>query len=325
LSDVGRKGVPLAAMVLFALVVFSACGAQGMPPVPPGRERIQVRSSLDGTMQDSYLTVPSSRGPGGAPRPMAVALHSWSNDLESRFPEIESEAEERNWLLLVPNFRGRNDHPEACGSPLAQQDILDAVSWVRSHHAVDENRIYVLGASGGGFMTLLMAARHPQVWAAASAWVAISDLRAWYDEHRNDHYAAMMRGCFEGAPSDSEQLATVYRERSPLTHLRPDLGIPIDLWAGSQDQIVSPRHTLLAFRALAPQALSAIDVAKVLSPDGMLTNQVDGDTASDRLVGRRIILQRTTEAARLTLFDGGHEWFARAAVDWLARHRRPSP
>jgi poly(3-hydroxybutyrate) depolymerase len=315
------RAVRLRAIVLVAQVVFSACGAQGTPPLPPGRERIQVRNTLDGTLQDSYLVVPSHVR-STAPRAMAVLLHSWSSDLELRSPDMEAEAETRDWLLLVPNFRGRNDHPEACGSPLAQQDILDAVSWVRTHYAVDEKRIYVLGASGGGFMTMLMAARHPQTWAAASASVGISDLRAWYDEHRDDNYAAMMRGCFGGGPSDSDRLAEVYRERSPLTYLRPDLGIPIDLWAGRRDQTVSARHTLLAFHALAPASLSETEIGNVLSPDGGHTSEVAVETANDHLVDRTIVLRRTTESARLTVFDGGHEWFPKAAVAWLALHRR---
>ena len=58
-------------------------------------------------------------------------------------------------------------------------------------------------------MTMLMAARYPQTWAAASAWVGISDLHAWYDEHRNENYGAMMRACFGGTPSESDQLGGI--------------------------------------------------------------------------------------------------------------------
>ncbi|MBA3638463.1 MAG: prolyl oligopeptidase family serine peptidase [Acidobacteria bacterium] len=224
-----------------------AVQTQELPPLPQGRQRIQVTSSLDGSLQDSYLIVPASRSSGAARRPLAVLLHTWSNDLEQRQPEVEAEAEARNWLLLAPNFRGRSDHPEACGSRFAQQDILDAVAWVRSHYAVDEQRVYVLGLSGGGFMTMLMAARYPQSWAAASAWVGISDLRAWYDEHEADDYGKMMRACLGGSPKDSDEIATTYRERSPLTYLRAGLDVPFDLAAGKDDPTVSVRHTLQAF------------------------------------------------------------------------------
>jgi poly(3-hydroxybutyrate) depolymerase len=304
-------------------VVSGVSSTQNVPPVPPGRLRIQVRSTSDGTLQDSYLVVPSSRGNTNARRPLAVLLHTWSNDLEQRQPEVEAEAEARDWLLLIPNFRGRNDHPEACASQLAQQDVLDAVAWVRARYAVDEKRVYLLGLSGGGFMTMLMVARYPQTWAAASAWVGISDVRAWYDEHPDDNYGAMMRACFGGTPSESEQLGAIYRERSPLTYLRPGLEIPIDLAAGRNDPTVSVRHTLQAFRALAPDALSEIELANLLPAGPGLMAPTASDTENDPLIDRRIVLRRTAGLVRVTIFDGVHEWFPRAAVAWLASHRRP--
>ena len=293
----------------------------GPPPVPAGRLRIQVPSTLDGTLQDSYLVLPSTYREGGAARPLAVLLHTWSNDLEQRQPGVEAEAEARGWLLLAPNFRGRNDRPEACGSPLAQQDILDAVAWVKSRYPVDERRVYLLGLSGGGFMTMLMAGRYPQLWAAGSAWVGISDLEAWYAEHPGDNYGAMMRSCYGGAPGDGERVAAVYRERSPLTYLRPGLGIPLDLAAGRDDPTVSMEHTLRAFRALAPGVLPEGETAALRA--GGEKGPESGDAPRDPLIDRRIFLRRTAGDVRVTIFDGAHEWFPSAAVEWLARHRRP--
>lgn len=182
---------------------------------------------------------------------------------------------------------------------------------MRARYSVDEKRIYLLGLSGGGFMTMMMAARHPQTWAAASAWVGISDLRAWYDEHREDDYGAMMRACFGGPPSESETLAAIYRERSPLTYLRPGLGVPIDLAAGRNDPTVSVKHTLQAFRALAPGALSEIELANLLPSGPGLMAPSAADTESDPLIDRRIFLRRTAGPVRLTIFEGDHEWFSK--------------
>jgi dipeptidyl aminopeptidase/acylaminoacyl peptidase len=249
-------------------------------------------------------------------------LHTWGYDLEQRFDLLEAETEARGWLLLQPNFRGRNDHPAACGSPLAQQDILDAVSWVRSHHSVDERRIYVLGWSGGGFMTMLMAARYPQTWAAASAGAGISDLQAWYTERQGDEIGAQLRGCFGGAPTDSEKLASQYRDQSPLTYLRPGLGVPLDLAAGKDDPQVSVRHSLRAFRALAPDGLSEAEIESLLANSGS-QHQSGSGSENDPLIPRRIFLRRTVGQARLTIFDGQHDWFHKAALEWLSQHSRP--
>jgi dipeptidyl aminopeptidase/acylaminoacyl peptidase len=222
-------------------------------------------------------------------------------------------------LVLEPNFRGPSDHPEGCGSRVAQQDILDAVAFVREKTSairVDEKRVYLMGYSGGGFMTLLMAARHPDTWAAASAWAGIADLAAWYDETSFDTVRAQLRGCFGGAP-DSRR-APQYRERSPITYLRRSLTVPIEIAHGDHDPQVSIGHALRAFDRLAPGAVSAAEIdqltsGKAASPPAKFDPLVKGD----------ILLRRSVGAFRLTVYDGGHGYYPLAGMAWLAQHRRP--
>lgn len=294
-------------------------GAQDAVPRNAGRHRVEIQSSADGSLQPSYLFVPERLT---RPAPLAVVLHTWSFDLEQRDSTVEAEARARGWILLAPNFRGSNDHPQACGSTAAQQDILDAVAWVRRHYPVDRRRVYLLGQSGGGYMTMLMVARHPEPWAAASAWVGISDLRDWHDAHGGDRYGEMMRACFEGSPSANEAIAAEYRARSPLTHLSPRLRVPMDLAAGRFDSIVAITHTLRAFQALAPGAVSRAEMEALAGPGPGLLRPSASDTASDAVLGRRIFLRRVAGASRVTIFDGGHEWLAHAAIAWLAEQRK---
>lgn len=299
------------------------CPAPGAPaPVPttPGRHRVEVQSTADGSMQPAYLYLPAQTA---NPAPLVVLLHTWSADLEQRDSTVEAEARTRGWIVLAPNFRGKNDHPQACGSPVAQQDILDAVAWTRRHYAVDDRRTYVLGLSGGGYMTMLMAARHPEPWAAASAWVGISDLRAWYHEHRDDQYGEMMRGCFGGSPDTNDSTTAEYRTRSPLTHFGPGNRVPMDLAAGRFDSVVSVSHTLRAFQALAPDVVTDADIEALVRPGPGLPRPLDSDTAADPLLGRRIFVRRVAGASRVTIFDGGHEWMPRAAIRWLAEQHKP--
>jgi len=252
------------------------------------------------------------------PHPLLVILHAWSFNNESRWPPIEREAAAREWLILEPNFRGPSDHPEGCGSRSAQQDILDAVAFVRDKVpgiAVDEKRIYVMGYSGGGFMTLLMAARHPDTWAAASAWAAIADLAAWYDETPNDSIRTQLRGCFGGAPDKG--LMAHYRERSPITYLRRSLSVPIEIAHGDHDPQVSVQHALRAFDLLAPGAVSAAEADQIKSRRAALP-----PVERDPLMKGDILLRRSVGAFRLTIYDGGHDYYALAGMAWLAQHSR---
>jgi dipeptidyl aminopeptidase/acylaminoacyl peptidase len=255
-----------------------------------------------------------------------VLLHSWSYGLEQRQLDLEVDAAKRGWLVLVPDFRGRNDHPGACGSNLAQQDVLDAVAWARTHYPVDSTRIYVTGNSGGGYMTLLMVERAPQLWAAASAWVGISDLTTWYQTHATDEYGTMMRQCLGGAPASSPSIAAEYAARSPLARLASIAAVPIDLAAGRHDTTVPIVHSLWAFNALAKAlgsaAISDREIAELTGSSAALMHPSTTDTAADPAIGRAIFLRRNAGRSRITIFEGGHEWMPPAALAWLATHQK---
>lgn len=309
-----RVGVCWIALVWFS--VASAIGGE--------RLRISVISSLDQTPQYSYLILPDDYAADDQPRPLLVSLHSWSGDGEQRNGELETLANQRGWIVLCPNFRGRNDRPEACGSELAQQDVLDAVAWAKTHQRVDPNKVFLTGNSGGGHMTLLLAGRYPKVWTAASAWVGISDLAAWHALHEQGTYGAMLRKVCGGRPGDSEAIDREYRQRSPLTHLAQAKDLPLDIAAGVHDGhqgSVPIRHSLEAFnvvaRAAGSEPIRDEEIEQISRPDGRLERPRESDQVTDAAFGRAIYLRRHTPVARVTIFEGGHEGIATAAIDWF--------
>lgn len=294
------------------------------------RTKVSITSSADGTQQPSYVIFPDGFDPDGAAVPLLVSLHSWSANLEQRNEHLEKLADQRGWVYLFPNFRGRNDNPAACGSELAQQDILDAVQWAKKRYPIDPRRIYLTGSSGGGHMTMLMVGRHPKVWAAASAWVGISDLAAWHKKHAGDRYGDMMEAACGGAPGSKDAVDAQYRQRSPLTYLHRAAGVPLDIAAGVHDGYsgsVPIRHSLEAFNVIAKAAqakqISAPEIEQISRRDGRLTKPLASDQVDDASFGREIHLRRTAGPARVTIFEGGHEGIATAAIEWLAKHRKP--
>jgi pimeloyl-ACP methyl ester carboxylesterase len=301
------------------------------PHAPAGeRMKVVIKSTLDETLQPSYVILPEGFDAKGKPVPLLVGLHSWSRDLEYRSWSLERAADEHGWIYLYPNFRGPNRHPDACGSPLAQQDILDAIAWAKERYPVDEDRVYLVGASGGGHMTMLMVGRHPQVWAAASAWVGISDLSAWYERHASDRYGQMMRLSCGGAPGDSPAIDRQYRARSPLTHIHQARNVALDLNTGVHDGhsgSVPVRHSLDAFNAIARAAghepISEEEIAQLSRPDGHLEKPRPSDRLEDPSYGRSIHLRRRAGPVRVTVFEGGHEFLPDAAIAWLKGKKRP--
>ena len=156
---------------LVSLIGFAVCAE----PVP-----VEIKSSKDGTRQPALWQAPTK---DGEPVPLLVVLHTWSTDYTLKNPVAERWCQEKNWACIAPNFRGPNKRSEALGSDLAVQDIADAVAWAKKQAKIDPKRVYLFGGSGGGHMALLMAGRHPELWAGVAAFCPITDVAKWYEHH----------------------------------------------------------------------------------------------------------------------------------------------
>jgi len=292
-------------------------------------EKVLITSSADGSQQPSYVILPAGFDSADGPVPLIVSLHQWSGDLENRNRPLEILAEERGWIYLFPNFRGPNNNPAACGSELAQQDILDAVDWVKENYSVDSKRVYLTGNSGGGHMTMLMVGRHPKIWAAASAFVGISDLAAWHQKHVHRRYGMMLEAACGGAPGSSPAVDEQYRKRSPLTYLHRAAEVPLEVAAGVHDGYtgsVPIRHSLEAFNTIAEAAKETLitdaEIEQISRKNGRLDNPLASDQVDDETFGRAIYLRRTAGPARVTIFEGGHEGIPTATIAWLEKHSK---
>jgi len=311
-----------------ALAWLALTGQPSFADDPPTLAEIRITSSVDGTSQPARFWAPEADGP----RPLLVFLHSWSGDYTQDRADWVAEAQTRGWIYVQPNFRGRNDHPEACGSELARGDILDAVDWVLARHQVDRSQIYLAGVSGGGHMSMLMAGRHAERFSAVSAWVGISELADWYRFHTKDgeigRYARMAEACCGGPPGASEEVDRQYRERSPIYWLDKVEDLHLDINAGVMDGKTGsvPIHqSLRAFNAVA-QSLDAPTISDAeieqLWSSGRLEQPRDSDLAVDATYGRQLRLRRFAGETRVTIFDGGHEGLTHAACEWLSQQSR---
>ena len=291
---------------------------------------VDVTSSQDGSLQKVIYWRPESAAHDaeGPAVPLIVFLHSWSGGFEQGPPWIDR-AKKLGWVLVAPDFRGPNSRPEACASDLASQDILDAVAYARRDARIDTSRIYLVGGSGGGHMALVMAARAPELWAAVSAWVPISDLTAWHAEStaRKNNYAKMIEQCCGGKPGPATEAA--YRHRSPLFHLAAAKGVPLDINAGIHDGhtgSVPVSHSLRAFNVLAApdKQISSEDIDFMVR-EQKIPSALAAETQVDPEREKATLFRRSSGNARVTVFEGGHESESSSAVLWLSRQRKGQP
>jgi poly(3-hydroxybutyrate) depolymerase len=319
------------ALALIAPPPLLAAADASIPAPLPALREVQIDSTMDGTAQPSLVWAPETAKE--APTPLLVYLHSWSGDFRQDNSAWQRQAVERGWIYLHPNFRGRNDNPQAGGSPAARRDVLDAIDWAASEFRVDPQRIYLAGTSGGGHMAMLLAGHHPRRFSAVSAWVGISDLAEWHRFHvlngKPDNYAQMVAACCGGEPGASEEIDRQYRDRSPVFHLHRAKDVPLDLNAGADDGhtgSVPVWHTLRAFNVVA-EAVGGEPVSEAemhqLASARRLSHPGPTDQGTDPEYGRELRLRRAAGRCRVTIFDGGHEGLAAAACAWLAQQSRP--
>jgi len=291
---------------------------------PKEIKEIKYRSAADNTDQPALHYTPKANDA----RPLLVGLHSWSSDYRQANKAYGLWVVEHGWHFIHPNFRGRNRTPQAMGSELAVQDILSAVAWARKQGNVDANRIYLIGASGGGYASLLMAGRAPKLWAGVSAWVPISDLVKWHAEtsKRKLRYAGEIEAALGGKPLPSTPEHAQALKRSAITYMARARGVNLDINAGITDGhngSVPISHSLEAFNALAApkDRLSAVlieEFVKTAKVPEALRKETDLDASYGR---KSVLFRRKSGAARVTIFQGGHEIIPEAGLQWLAKQR----
>jgi len=319
---------------LFAFTALSAVAGGKDEPAKTVPYEVEIKSSLDGSMQPIRFFVPEKAK--GHKAPLLVALHTWSNDQRSEWPwngALDTCAL-RGWVLVYPRFRGPNWTPQACGSDLAVQDVLDAVEYAKAHADIDEDRIYLGGGSGGGHMSLILAGRHPDVWAGVFAACPITDVARWHADsvRLKTVYADYLVRCCGGTPAEKPD---EYRHRSPLTWLAAarKAGVHVQIVTGVHDGrpekggLVPIGHAIRAYNLLADPdaAISEADVAYLEA--NAKAPEVLRFEGSDPFYGPdlRIHVRRTSGNVRLTLFEGGHASNFAAGIDWLSRQRRGKP
>ncbi|MCP3964974.1 MAG: DUF2920 family protein [Lentisphaerae bacterium] len=208
-------------------------------------KEIEVESSIDGVIEKNLLYLPEN----SENTPMVIGLHTWSHDRFNQMGIIKY-CETRGWALLLPEFRGSNTEnnpraPKACGSLLARQDIIDAVEHVCGNYSIDKSKLFVLGGSGGGHMSLMMAAFRPTLWRGVSSWCPITDVALWHRYYgRGIRYAANMEACCGGAPGDSDDIDREYALRSPMSYTSAISQAAVSVHHGRYDRSVPYVHTL---------------------------------------------------------------------------------
>lgn len=290
---------------------------------------VAIESSADGSPAGFYAFFPEN---AKGKVPLLTGLHTWSYTGNHASPGrmLLNLARRRGWAFVYPHFRGVNNKPEACGSALAVSDVFDAANWMKENYPVDQDRIFLTGASGGGHLTLLAAGyqatgRAPKTFAAFAAFCPLTDMARWHSDSRirKNGYDLMMEQSCGGTPSEKR---TEYILRSPLTYLSADVTSPVYIATGIHDGhtgSIPVGHAIRAFNALADvtDRISEYDIAAIEADERVPERLAFKGKDPFYPESLRIYLRTISRNASLTLFEGGHSSNFPAALDFFSRQK----
>lgn len=143
-----------------------------MPDEARLAERIALHyPAADGAMVHGYLTLPRGLPARGLPLVTLVHGGPWGHADGGYGPTSQMLAN-RGFAVFEPNFRGSTGYGErytlapgsGYGNGLVQRDIIDGVRWLLAQGVGDPQRLGIIGASFGGYSTLLALTHTPDLF-----------------------------------------------------------------------------------------------------------------------------------------------------------------
>ncbi len=206
--------------------------------------------SHDGLRISSRLYLPSPELGYDGPRPLVYYVHGGPQSQERpnfawfSMPLIQVLTLE-GFAVFVPNARGSTgyglDYSKQVDRDWGGLDRLDHVHAMTEvlprDERVDVTRAGVVGRSYGGYMTLTLAARHPELWRAAVDMFGPYDLFTFMDR-----LPETWKPYFALAVGDPEKDADFLVDRSPKTHIA-DISCPLLVIQGQNDPRVVERES----------------------------------------------------------------------------------
>lgn len=204
--------------------------------------------SSDGMEIPAYLTLPKGVEPKNLPLVLFPHGGPWARD-EWRYHPFAQFFANRGYALLQPNFRSSTGFGKAflnAGNGEWGRKMQDDLTWGVRHlvetGVVDSKRVGIAGGSYGGYATLAGVTFTPDLYAAAVAIVAPSDLLyllqsipPYWEAGRKIMYARM-------ADPGTAEGRELLEQESPL-HFADRIRTPLMVVQGANDPRVKKRNS----------------------------------------------------------------------------------
>src|SRR2546428_2688291 len=198
-------------------------------------------TSFDGLRVSARLYLPSSKLGYKGPRPLVEYVHGGPQGQERpdftwfSMPLIQY-LTLNGFAVFVPNVRGSTGYGmrymKWVDKDWGGKDVLDHVEGLKrleKDPRIDSRRRGVVGRSYGGYMTLMLASRHPELWRAAVDMFGPYDLLTFVDR-----IPETWKPYFRLAVGDPEHDREFFVDRSPRSKI-VDIVCPLLVIQGQND------------------------------------------------------------------------------------------
>ncbi|HWA28617.1 MAG TPA: alpha/beta fold hydrolase [Lacunisphaera sp.] len=216
------------------------------PWIDPSRMQpmqIMQFKTRDGQRLEGYLTLPAGASKA-SPAPLVVLCHGgpWARDNWGFDGEVQFLAH-HGYAVLQPNYRG------STGSvgrfPMADKydfikmhhDVTDAVKTVLGTGLIDKDRVGIMGASFGGYLSVSGAAHEGDLYRCAVTNAGVFDWALQVQAEKYDQYDLPYYGRMIKTLGDPKKEVEKYDAMSPLRHVAK-IHVPVFVAGGKDDQTV---------------------------------------------------------------------------------------
>jgi len=213
--------------------------------------------SSDGATVQGWLATPE----GDGPFPTVIEVHGGPHGVTNQSYGMGASYVENGFALLSVNYRGSTtfgrEFLQKIWSDVGHwemEDIIAAHQFLVEEGIADPKRIAITGGSYGGYLTLLALGKHPELWAAGVAYVALADNALAYED-ASPLLQGIMKASFGGSPQDKPEL---YRVSSPITYAA-DITAPVLVIQGLNDTRC-PKRQLEVYEARLKELGKQIEV-----------------------------------------------------------------
>ncbi|MFO0966443.1 MAG: alpha/beta fold hydrolase [Gemmataceae bacterium] len=202
----------------------------------------------------AYTFLPKKRG-DGVKLPLIILVHGGVHGrITTEEIHILRELLEQGYAVIAPEYRGSSGYGREFWEwidygGLEIEDVFAGRQWMIENHAIDPERVGIMGWSHGGLITLMNLFAHPKEFKVGYAGVPVCDLVARMG-YMGEGYHKLFSAPYHIGKTVGEDLDE-YRRRSPAWNAEK-LQTPLLIHATTNDEdvrIVEVENLIKALKA----------------------------------------------------------------------------